>query len=603
MKKTSLTMFLVVFVALTCASIGHAVTLTSGSYSSSFDCTGWPASAPHDVGNCEDFYTMNSGTNLCGERTEARAEWNNPLGSGKAIRVVVGDGTNTYTSTGGFRGLNGADEIWIRWYMKYELGFTWTGGGPGYDKIIYLYTEPYPNHGTAPIFEWYGADGVRLYVGTDTRADFGHGWQSTMGGPTGDGQWHSFEFHLKIDTNGSNGIYQAWIDGNQVADHHDMNLGGADYDWFIFYSNQATPSNGGCSYVYLDDVAIYTVNPPNVDADGNPYIGTLDGVVGASPPVVVSPPPAPDVTPVPDVPTSPDVTPTPDGTPSELLFEETFEDTNLAGRGWYDNTSPILTTTEGFSGSARSLEFRFAPGATAPVNGGAMRKKFAASDSVYLRYYVKYSNNWVGSQKSYHPHEFMFMTNKDSDWSGMAYTYLTAYVEENALKPRLAIQDGRNVDLSNLNVNLVNTTENRSVAGCNGDSDGYGNGDCYAAGSGQYWNDKHWFVDNATISPGNWHKVEAFFKLNSIAGGIGVANGVMQYWLDDQLLIDHDNVMFRTAQHADMLFNQFIIAPWIGDGSPVDQTFWVDDLYLATAPPTGSAIMPPTPPSNLRLIQ
>jgi len=32
-----------------------------------------------------------------------------------------------------------------------------------------------------------------------------------------------------------------------------------------------------------------------------------------------------------------------------------------------------------------------------------------------------------------------------------------------------------------------------------------------------------------------------------------------------------------------MRFNQFIIAPYIGDGSPVDQTMWVDNLTVATS--------------------
>jgi len=56
---------------------------------------------------------------------------------------------------------------------------------------------------------------------------------------------------------------------------------------------------------------------------------------------------------------------------------------------------------------------------------------------------------------------------------------------------------------------------------------------------------------------------------------------LLKYWLDDKLIIDHTNVLMRTAQHADMKFNQFIIAPWIGDGSPIDQTFWLDDLVVA----------------------
>jgi hypothetical protein len=40
--------------------------------------------------------------------------------------------------------------------------------------------------------------------------------------------------------------------------------------------------------------------------------------------------------------------------------------------------------------------------------------------------------------------------------------------------------------------------------------------------------------------------------------------------------------MFRTGAHANMQLNQLVIGPYIGDGSPVDQYFWVDNLRLAT---------------------
>jgi hypothetical protein len=36
--------------------------------------------------------------------------------------------------------------------------------------------------------------------------------------------------------------------------------------------------------------------------------------------------------------------------------------------------------------------------------------------------------------------------------------------------------------------------------------------------------------------------------------------------------------MIRTAANAAMLFDQFLIAPYIGDGSPVDQTVYYDEL-------------------------
>lgn len=294
---------------------------------------------------------------------------------------------------------------------------------------------------------------------------------------------------------------------------------------------------------------------------------------------------------------------------SSTLFTENFENANFASRGWYDNTGLQLSSVEHITGSNNSVEFHFTQGATQPTSGGAIRKKFTETDSVYLSYWVKYSANWTGSNQTYHPHEFMLMTNKNGDWDGLAYTYLTVYVEQNEGEPLFAIQDGQNIDENRVGQNLVNVTENRSVAGCNGDSDGYGNGECYVAGSG-HWNGKMWragsiyFQDTAgAYYKNNWHFIEAYIKLNSISGGKGAKDGIIRYWYDGQLIIDHSNVVMRTAQNADMMFNQFVIAPWIGDGSPIDQTFWIDGLTVATGLPGGTGGTSVTVPANLRVVQ
>jgi len=64
--------------------------------------------------------------------------------------------------------------------------------------------------------------------------------------------------------------------------------------------------------------------------------------------------------------------------------------------------------------------------------------------------------------------------------------------------------------------------------------------------------------------------------------------------------MNYTNVVMRTGQYPDMKFNQFVIAPWIGDGSPVDQTFWVDNLTVATARPGGSVdSTPPVTPTGI----
>ena len=292
------------------------------------------------------------------------------------------------------------------------------------------------------------------------------------------------------------------------------------------------------------------------------------------------------------------------GETAEMLFEETFDDANFLSRGWYDNTNLIISTTEHIAGSSGSVEFRFAQGGAAPTSGGAIRKKFTETDSIYVSYYVKYSSNWEGSNRAYHPHEFQILTNLDGDWTGPAYTYLTAYIEQNEGTPRLVIQDGKNIDENRVGQNLTGSTEQRAVAGCNGDSDGYGDGSCYSMGS-VHWNGKSWKADKVYFQDSSglyykndWHFVEAYFKLNSISNGIGMANGVIKYWYDGQLLIDHNNILLRTGENPGMKFNQLLIGPWIGNGSPVDQTFWIDNLSMATSRPAAKAI-PSTPP-NLR---
>src|SRR5206468_3938292 len=83
-----------------------------------------------------------------------------------------------------------------------------------------------------------------------------------------------------------------------------------------------------------------------------------------------------------------------------LLFQEDFENSNLGARGWYDNTSATISTTEHQSGTA-SAQYHWLKGATSPTSGDAQRHKFTASNSVYISYYVKYSTNWVGSGQSH----------------------------------------------------------------------------------------------------------------------------------------------------------------------------------------------------------
>jgi len=276
-----------------------------------------------------------------------------------------------------------------------------------------------------------------------------------------------------------------------------------------------------------------------------------------------------------------------------VLFEEDFENSNIASRGWYDNTTVQLSTTEHMTGSTASAQYHWLRGATTPTSGDSQRHKFTPSNSVYLSYYVKYSTNYVGSGQDYHPHEFYFLSTLDGDYDGPSENFLDVYVEQNYQnggKPIVDIQDNKSVNTSRGAVpnNLVGVTENRSVSGCNGGVESGLYFECYDAGS--YWYNYKQFSAPVQFQPNpgpgyksNWNFVEVYIQLNTISNGIGQSDGIVQYWFNGNLVIDRHDIMFRTGAHANLQLNQFIIGPYIGDGSPVDQYFWVDNLRVATA--------------------
>lgn len=284
------------------------------------------------------------------------------------------------------------------------------------------------------------------------------------------------------------------------------------------------------------------------------------------------------------------IAPPPTGT---ILLQEDFEDANLASRGWYDNTNVLLSTTERVSGSNSSAEYRFNQGATGPTSGGAQRHKLTPTTSVYVSYYVKYSSNWVGSGKPYHPHEFHVLSSLDGDYDGLARTWMTLYIEhnyQNGGRPRLSMQDSKAINTTSgaLPNNLVSVTENRSTGGCNGIAESNIVWECYSSG-GIWYNSKQ-LTGPVTFQPtagagykADWNRVEAYFQLNTVVNGIGQADGIMQYWFNGTLVIDRQDIVYRTGARASLQFSQFVIAPYIGDGSPQQQSMFVDNLKIATA--------------------
>lgn len=291
------------------------------------------------------------------------------------------------------------------------------------------------------------------------------------------------------------------------------------------------------------------------------------------------------------------------GEAQNILIFEDFETGDFAAKGWYDGFGDQRTDEE-FKNGLYSYEGHFAQGAT---TSGAGRRLFTPTDRVYMSYWVKYSSNYIGSGVGYHPHEWSILTNEDWIYQGPADTYLTTYIEQNAGRPILALQDSKNVDPNcillnnnsfvgcNGDFNTYPFSEYRSVCSCNGLIGEVDRRDCFSSpGSTHgYYSARAWAADSIYFrnTPGpyyknDWHFIETYFEMNSIEAGIGVPNGKIRYWYDGQLLITSDSILFRTGIHPDMKFNQLFYGPYIGVGSPVDQTWWVDDLTLADGIPT-----------------
>ena len=282
-------------------------------------------------------------------------------------------------------------------------------------------------------------------------------------------------------------------------------------------------------------------------------------------------------------------------TSGTILFQEAFDDANLSSRGWYDLSAPVISSVEAHSG-AGSLETRYTLGATNTI-GGALRVLFAPTETVYVSYWVKYSANWIGSGQTFQPHEFEIMTDVDGAFAPPANSHLSVEIEHNYQSggiPILGATDSANIDQTQIGVDLTGITEVRSTQGCNGllDNTHTPPADCFDSGGGFFQNGRRWLdsqVRFTDLIKNNWNQVEAYFQLNSILGGIGQADGVIRYWFNGVLTMEHLGVSFRTGQHPTMKFNQFLVAPFIGNGSPVDQTAWYDDLVIATNRPGTSS--------------
>ncbi len=95
-----------------------------------------------------------------------------------------------------------------------------------------------------------------------------------------------------------------------------------------------------------------------------------------------------------------------------MLFRETFDDDRLPERGWYDGRT-FAISREGTRAGDGCIAYHWKPGTTTPEGSSALRRLFEPTDTVYLRFYIKLSQGWGWTGRSYHPHLMHFLTTEN----------------------------------------------------------------------------------------------------------------------------------------------------------------------------------------------
>ena len=61
---------------------------------------------------------------------------------------------------------------------------------------------------------------------------------------------------------------------------------------------------------------------------------------------------------------------------------------------------------------------------------------------------------------------------------------------------------------------------------------------------------------------------------------VGRPDGILRIWVNDNIVYNSDRMLYRTAQNPKQAIKQVKITPYIGVGSPKDQTMWIDDFVV-----------------------
>lgn len=251
------------------------------------------------------------------------------------------------------------------------------------------------------------------------------------------------------------------------------------------------------------------------------------------------------------------------------------DDPAVIWRDDFDGPEKPYTETEGelddrvaFGGSGRSMICRYEKGERGRGNRkvffgdsptGRVVRRGEKFDDVYWRVYVRHQPGWTGGGED----KLSRITSIASpNWSQAMIGHVWTTGETLTLDPATGVRDGRVVTTRYNDFGNLRWLGNKPTAR---------------------------FPISGADESGWWVCVEARVKLNTP----GKRDGLMQLWIDGRLESERTGLDWR-GTHDDHGLNALFLESYWNNGSPVDQTRWLD-LFVISTRPIGPVVTPRRP--------
>jgi hypothetical protein len=259
---------------------------------------------------------------------------------------------------------------------------------------------------------------------------------------------------------------------------------------------------------------------------------------------------------------------------SDILLFEDFERSNWQS-AWSDISyaqNVAAVSSPAFAGS-RGLEIRVPTG---QHDGASLEFDFSSAgladpEDVYFRYYVRFNDTWQRSGDG----EVGKFPGFDAAYGGNAGHGCTASNGTNGWSARMM-----NFDRGSQH-QLGFYTYHADMSG--------------SCGEHMVW--------SPMLENNRWYRVEAHVRVNSISGGRGNNDGVLEGWIDDTLAFRRTNLRFRDVSNLrveKIWANLYVGGTWVADRN---MAVHFDNMVIARNRIGGGAAPDlPDPPTNLRII-